>query len=266
MKPGRLLLGVMAAGAIAGFSSSMRAIDALTFPQGPGSDVSGFENGGFGWSFVPTTNIVVTSVGYLDLEESGGNPNVVVTIWIGTNTVLASYTGITNPGAQPDSIISTSIAPLTLIRGQLYTITAYTAPLSSSVTEFAVHDNSIDGESPFVVAPQLSQYEGLQLNQNGTFVPLSADPTENQELLYLGPTFTCDIFIPQAVLQIASAGPGSVELSWPTNAVGFSLQRSLVVTGPYTAVTNVPSVVGTNYTTTLPSAAATGFFRLAKPD
>ncbi len=266
MKPGRLLLWFAAAGIFAGVSSSALAVDALSFPLGPATDVSGYENGGCGWSFVPTTNIIVTGVGYLDLEESGGNPNVVVTIWSGTNTVLASFTGITNPAAPPESIISTTIAPLSLTGGKLYSITVYTAPLVTSVTDFAVHDNSNSvGYNPFILAPELSQYEGLVLSQSGRFSPLSSDPTQNQELLYLGPTFTYSVFAPEAVLKIAAVASTSVQLTWPTNVVGYSLQRSPAVTGTYATVTNVPVVVGTNYSTTLPSTNVAGFFRLTKP-
>ena len=267
MKPGRLLLGLAVAGAIAAVSFSALATDALTFPLGAGSAVSGYKAGGYGWSFVPASNIVVTSVGYLDVPGFGGDPNVVITIWSGTNAQLASYTGITNPALTGGQIISTAIAPLALSRGQLYSITAYVAPLSSSSLEVAVFDNGNSVQyNPFILAPALSQYEGLQLNQNGTFSPLSSDASQNQQLLYLGPTFTYSIFSSQPVLHIAISGSQTVQLTWPTNAAGFALQRSAIVTGTYMAVTNVPAVAGTNYSTILSSTNAAGFFRLAKPN
>ena len=108
--------------------------------------------------------------------------------------------------------------------------------------------------------------KALQLSQNGTFSPLDSNPTNNQQLLFLGPTFTYSIFSSQPVLRIALSGSQTVQLTWPTNAVGFALQRSAVVTGAYTAVTNVPAVAGTNYSTILSGTNATGFFRLAKPN
>ncbi len=268
MKPGRLLLAIAAASISVGTSVSALAVDALTFPLGAGSDISGSASGGYGWSFVPTTNLVVTSVGYFNLTgAAGGDPNIVVTIWAGTNTVIASYTGITNPPGNTDSIISTTIAPLSLTHGQLYTITAHTTPLASSLTAFAFLDSTGTITSyTFVVAPELGQYQCQQLSPGGTLSPAFSDPAQNSESLYFGPIFTYEISTPRPILKIAGAANHTVQLAWPTNAVGFSLQRSLAVAGSYAAVTNVPSVVGTNYLTTLASTNATGFFRLARPN
>lgn len=268
MKPGRLLLAIAAASILGGASFSSRAVDALTFPFGAGSDISGNASGGYGWSFVPTTNLVITSVGYLNLSGvAGGDPNIVVTIWSGTNTVLTSFTGITNPAANDASIIYTTIAPLSLTHGQPYAITAYTAPLASSLTAFAFLD-STGTITPytFMVAPELGQYQCQQLSPGGTLSPAFPNPTQNSQSLFLGPIFTYEISTPRPLLKIAAAANQTVQLAWPTNAAGFALQRSLAVTGTYVAVTNVPSVVGTNYLTTLPSTNATGFFRLARPN
>ena len=263
----RFTLGALAASAFIGLSSTVSGIDALTFPTGPAGDTAGFQSGGCGWSFIPTTNITLTSVGYLDLVESGGNPNVVVTIWNSTNSVLAAYSGITDPSADPDTIISAAVPGLFLAAGQPYSITVYTAPLSTSVTSFAIHDNggSLD-YNPFAVAPELSQYQGLLLSQDGTFSPLSSDPNQNQQLLYLGPAFTFEVFVPHPVLTIAAVGNNNVQLSWPTNAAGFSLQASPRVNGTYVTLTNSPVVIGTNYAATLPATNAAAFFRLAKPN
>jgi len=262
-----LFLEALAVGALAGLSSRALAVDALSFPVSAAGDTAAFMNGGCGWSFVPTTNIVITSVGYLDLVESGGNPDTVVTIWSNTNAVLASYTGITDPSADPNTIISAPIPSLLLAAGQTYAVTVYDAPLSGSVTTFAVHDNSgTVVDNPFLVAPELSHYQGLQLSQGGAFSPLSSDPALNQQFLWLGPTFTYEIFVPHPILTIAAVGNKSVQLSWPTNAVGFSLQSCPAVAGFYSPVTNTPSVSGTNYSTTLPATNAAVFFRLAKPN
>jgi hypothetical protein len=263
-RPG-IWIGVAAICALSASCSPARAVDALTFPIGPGSDVTAEVHGGAGWSFVPTTNLVVTSVGYLTDANGGGNPNVVVTIWSGTNRVLASYTGITDPSAPPNTIVSATIPSLALAAGQPYAITVYTAPLSNSISALAVHDNSgVEGNNPFRVAPELAQYQGLLLSQTNTFAPLSTSPTQNSQLLYLGPTFTYQVGTLAPRLTIALAGSNSVILAWPTNAVGFSLQRSPAVMTGYANVTNAPSVVGANYTTTLPSTNAAAFFRLAK--
>jgi hypothetical protein len=260
-------LEVLALGVLASISSHTLAKDALTFPLGAGSDTTALFPGGCGWSFVPTANIVVTSVGYLDVDGSGGDASVVVTLWSGTQTVLASYTGIDGPLAEPNTLISAAVPPLVLTAGRSYSITVQTGPLSSSFTSFALHDNSGTlTQNPFGVAPELGQYQGIQLSQSGVFAPLSSDPAENQQLLWFGPTFTYEIVVPHPVLIIATVGNNNVRLSWPTNAVGFSLQCSPSLNGMFSAITNTPSVSGTNFLTTLPSTKPATFFRLAKPN
>ncbi len=262
------LLGVVTAGVLAGNSYRAPAADALTFPLGPGSDISFFTvGGGHGWSFVPTTNMVMTSVGYFNLKALGGDPNIVVTLWAGTNTVIASYTGITNPAADVGTIISTAISPVSLTHGQTYSITVHTTPIATAATDFSLLDSSgAVTMYTWILAPQLSQYQSLALSPGGTLSYSFADPTQNQQLLLLGPTFSYDFSLPRPLLNMTAGPSQTVQLTWPTNASGYSLQRSLVVTGTYANITNVPTIIGTNYSTTLPSTNASGFFRLAKPN
>jgi hypothetical protein len=67
------------------------------------------------------------------------------------------------------------------------------------------------------------------------------------------------------VLSIFS-GTGTVTLRWPTNASGFSLSQTpdLQPTS-WGAVTNVPAVINTNFSVTLPVASASKLFRLHNP-
>jgi hypothetical protein len=261
----QLLTSVVAAGVFAASGVHARAVDALTFPNGPASGIAFTMDGGPGWSFVPTTNLTVTRVGYLDLAATGGDPSAVVTIWAGTNTVIASYTGITDLSAQYGDLVFATISPLGLTAGQAYSITVNTPPLAGSTWFGALHDNEGAVQyDPFVVAPELGQYRAWQLNQDGTFGPPPSDPSLYQQLMWLGPTFTYQVGSPPPVLTIALPTSNSVLLSWPTNAVGFVLQSSLAVTGTYANVTSSPSVVGANYTTTLPRTNAASLFRLRK--
>lgn len=67
------------------------------------------------------------------------------------------------------------------------------------------------------------------------------------------------------VLSIFS-GTGTVTLRWPTNASGFSLaQTPDLQPASWSAVTNVPAVINTNFSVTLPVVPASIFFRLHKP-
>jgi hypothetical protein len=59
------------------------------------------------------------------------------------------------------------------------------------------------------------------------------------------------------------ANTGSIVLSWPTNAVGFKLmQTTNLLPSAWSVVTNMPTVINTNFTVTFPLGWTTGFFRL----
>ncbi len=255
-------MSVVAAGFLSLAPGRVMAADALTFPQGPVSNATGIILGGTGWSFVPTTDILVTSVGYL-INQDGGNPDAVVTIWAGTNTVIASYTGLTNPAATFPSLLSKPVPPLPLSAGQTYSIMVYIAPLTNAGLYISVLDNTgVFTSSTFNVASNLSQYAALQISQEGV---ISA-PDNNQTILYLGPTFTYSLgVLVRPELRISLPDPANVRLSWTTNSPGFALQQSPAVTGTYVALSNAPVVIGPDFTVTLPNTNA-GFFRLAKPN
>ena len=128
----RIWWGALAAVALTASEALTLGTDALTFPNGPESGTVEFNTGGAGWSFVPTTNLLVTGIGYLNTYAVGGDPNAVVAIWAGTNTVIASYAGISDPSAQVGDIISVAVPSLPLVAGQPYAITVYSAPLAGS--------------------------------------------------------------------------------------------------------------------------------------
>jgi len=56
-------------------------------------------------------------------------------------------------------------------------------------------------------------------------------------------------------------------LSWPTNQVGFTLQSAADLDSPTNWIdsTNMPAVVGAQFTVTNSLAASAQFFRLKKP-
>jgi hypothetical protein len=55
-------------------------------------------------------------------------------------------------------------------------------------------------------------------------------------------------------------------LSWPTNAVGFTLQSTLDLTPPVTWLdsTSVPAVIGARFTLTNTPSGGARFYRLRK--
>jgi hypothetical protein len=56
-----------------------------------------------------------------------------------------------------------------------------------------------------------------------------------------------------------------VVLSWATNAVGFVLQSQIALGGTWSAVTNVPVVIGNQFFVTNAATADTAFYRLFLP-
>lgn len=87
-------------------------IDAVTNAFNEGS---GYINGGIAFSFSTTTNLAVTSVGYLNIGAS----NPIVSFWSDTNFPIASYKLI--PGASSGVMVYSNVT-LTLLAGRRYSI------------------------------------------------------------------------------------------------------------------------------------------------
>ena len=70
------------------------------------------------------------------------------------------------------------------------------------------------------------------------------------------------------LLPALNARPNGNELilSWPTNAVGFTLQSTLDLTPPVTWLdsTSVPAVIGAHFTLTNSTSCGARFYRLRK--
>ena len=61
-------------------------------------------------------------------------------------------------------------------------------------------------------------------------------------------------------------GTGTANLRWPTNALGYKLaQTTNLLPAAWSDVTNVPTVVSTNFSVTLPVDSTSLFFRLHNP-
>jgi hypothetical protein len=67
-------------------------------------------------------------------------------------------------------------------------------------------------------------------------------------------------------LRITTSAPLQTTLSWSTNAVGFTLETALSLPAPsWSAVTNVPVVLGNQFIVTVPATNAQQYFRLHHP-
>jgi len=64
------------------------------------------------------------------------------------------------------------------------------------------------------------------------------------------------------LLKIARETDGRVRLSWPTQATGFGLQRSLVLPGTWAAVSDPVTVEGDQNTVRIQPSSNTAYYRL----
>lgn len=74
-----------------------------------------------------------------------------------------------------------------------------------------------------------------------------------------------DPSLPPPVLEIAPVSERTIQLSWPTNHSGFSLEVSTsLVAAAWTPVTNIVAANGDRFTVELETTQFPGFFRLRK--
>jgi hypothetical protein len=71
-----------------------------------------------------------------------------------------------------------------------------------------------------------------------------------------------DIQVLPTPCLVAAACVGGMTMTWPTNAVGFVLEHTTNLAQSFVPVTNVPVVVGTNYSVALPCSCPAEFFCL----
>ena len=103
---------------------------------------------------------------------------------------------------------------------------------------------------------------GFQFTAASTTTTLSISAQRNGT----GVAYQIDNIVvqPAPLLTARVVGP-NVVVSWPTNALGFSLQSSTNLAAPnWISVTNASTISCTNYATTLNLSSGKSFFRLRK--
>ena len=244
-----LLLPVILCGICAGLAEAKAETDAIT---APGRGGVGLEYGSVGFSFIPTTNLTLTRVGYV--YAAGVNP--VLKFWAGTNYTIATYSLL--PGAEQGVAVYTNAA-MTLLAGHLYTITLQEGPEATNAVVFYGH--AIYGGG-FQVAPELI-YRGGCFNPQGVFgVP-------DTNVYGGGPAFSYAIQstpIPLPSLSLTRNDMSTAVISWPAGDAAFVLeQASSVLVTNWALVTNAVNVAdGTNRVVVSP-VTNSRFYRLMHP-
>jgi len=154
-----------------------------------GPYVVGYFNGGVGWTFTPTADLLVTGVSSFSAPQ--------VSIWLGTNQVLASY-----PVANADGSFET-ISPLVLLAGQDYAISTQNTNFSSVI--FFQVGSTTGTVFPLVsVSSYLTGFGDFNLTTNEQWTPF--DSTENTDIISLGPNFQFQVVPEPGVVALSILG------------------------------------------------------------
>ena len=76
----------------------------------------------------------------------------------------------------------------------------------------------------------------------------------------LGPNQT----LSTSATMTASAGGGNVVLTWPLANAGFAVETASSVSGPWTTLTNAPTLTGGQWQLTLPAPGGPQFYQLIR--
>ena len=187
-------------------------LNALSFSSG--GAIIGFSPGGVGWSFVPTSDLLVTRI-------SSTAPQV--DFWLGTNQNIGTYNyagpyqsgqGVAFAGAPTNF---QTIIPLLLSAGQTFFISTQQSNFTSSVNLFLYSLNGTNGLLPFNSSPYISQFASHYLSTGGQWSSTTDPESENVNYAFLGPNFQFQV-VPE---------PTSCELSLLTLVILLFRRRAV---------------------------------------
>ncbi|HEX7618179.1 MAG TPA: hypothetical protein VF480_05600 [Verrucomicrobiae bacterium] len=161
--------------------SAQGTLNALNISAG--SAIVGYTPQGVGWSFVPTSDLLVTAV-------SSSAPQI--DFWLGTNQVIATYNYVGPYGGPPAFAAPTnfqSVSLLLLSAGQTYFISTQQTNFASSVKLLVYSLNGSGGEPIFNTSSYISQFASYYLSSSGQWSSTTTPPSENANYALLGPNF-----------------------------------------------------------------------------
>ena len=248
------LAGLALLGPAASSAAATEAIGALVGL----TDFGIIADGGAGFAFKPTTNLFISGLGYLFATNYAALDSAVVELLDSQGAVRASATLFSNPPPAGDWSYQ-SIPAVFISANSTYHIVAY-----DPVEHAASGVKAWAGAYVEAVSPDTTWFEPAP------------------ELLYLGPTQGTNVigepwyyliganfqFItapePPA-LQILFTLTNTVVLTWPTQAVSFSLQATTnLLDWPATNLPISPDVSGTDNLLVLPATGRQTFYRLVQ--
>ena len=163
--------------------SAQGTMNALTIGFTNSQPAVGYANAGVGWSFVPTSDLLVTAI-------SATAPQV--SFWLGTNQVIATYNYLGPYGGPPTFAAPTNfqtVSNLLLSAGQTYFISTQQSNFTSGVVLFIYSQDRTNGTPLFNTSPYISQFASYYLSSSGQWSSTTTPPSENVNYVLLGPNF-----------------------------------------------------------------------------
>lgn len=212
-----------------------------------GGITASFSSSGLGGFYIqqPQNTILYTPVGF------SGNALIPSSIYgadlhIGFSQVLTNFSILYAP--QELACDSSARMRVTVYMNGTFVGTATTNAVAGTWPSETLSYSSMQGFNSAVVhydapPPTGGDYGVIFLADNMTVTPAPQPPALKLSLL-----------------------TGQIQIVWPTNATGFSLQANtnLMNVGTWVAVTNAPVLADTNNMVTLPVETADHFFRLSQ--
>jgi len=157
----------------------------------------GYVIGGVGWSFVPTSDLLVTGI-------TATAPQV--SFWAQTNRLLATfdYAGSFGNSLTGPSTDYQLVPSLLLSAGETYYISAQHSNLNSSVNLFIYSRNGVEGILPFDTSPYISQFASYYLSPSGQWSSPTSPASENANYAFLGPNFQFQVVPEPSLIQLVT--------------------------------------------------------------
>lgn len=166
------------------FNFAQGTIDAVRFRPAE-LYVVGYASGGVGWSFVPTSDLLVTGI-------SSTAPQVI--FWSETNQAIASYNytgpliGVTGPSTNFQTVPS-----LLLSAGHTYFISAQHSNFTDTANFVVFSRNNPNGFLSFDTSAYISQFASWLISPSGQWSSPLSPASENANCIFLGPNFQFQI-------------------------------------------------------------------------
>jgi len=185
-----------------GYLRAQGTLQALGFTP-PG--VASYTTNGVGWSFVPTSDLLVTAI-FATAPQ--------VSFWQGTNQALATFAYTGPYGSIPTGPATNfqSITPLLLSAGQTYFISAQSSNFTSQINFFLFGLNGTGGLTPFTTSADITGFASYYISPSGQWSSPFAPSFDNMNYALLGPNFQYHVVPEATCFELLILGVGMLRV------------------------------------------------------